>query len=367
MRISVKAPLKAILAGEHAVVYGYPAVAVALDTYVRVTAEPGDDSFRVETELSCEGNVRAEITRDGNVKGFRSESLHEELTYVATAVRKASEEFDAPPSNLRILSEAPPASGLGTSAAVTAAVLLGLAEVSGVNVSREEIRRLVREVELEVQGKASWTDATVVTYGGFVRVSGREFELIEPERNPVLVVAHSQEPSRTGEMVRRVAELRERLDIVDGVMELIGELVDDLEAALRGWGLKDRRGAHERQPRAVGGPERLHACPGGDRTRIQERGRLRGEGYRRRRRRMRGRVIREGGGCETCRRNAKRLRLRGVRHSSEPLRCENRGLGILANNAFIFLNATSAIIVPVTRTASMPSSFSRRIRYRGRR
>ncbi|WP_457620004.1 mevalonate kinase [Methanopyrus sp.] len=233
MRVTVKAPLKTILAGEHAVVYGYPAVAVALDTYVMVTAEPGDDSFRVETELSCEGNVEAEITRDGNVKSFRSESLYEELTYVAVAVRKASEEFDALPSNLRILSEVPPASGLGTSAAVTAAVLLALAEVSNVDVSREEIRELVREVELEVQGKASWTDATVVTYGGFVRVSGREFEPIKPKRDPVLVVAHSREPSRTGEMVRRVAELREKLDVIDGVMELIGELVNDLEVALR--------------------------------------------------------------------------------------------------------------------------------------
>ncbi|WP_168168826.1 mevalonate kinase [Methanopyrus sp. SNP6] len=238
MRISVKAPLKAILAGEHAVVYGYPAVAVALDTYVRVVAEPGDDSFRVETELSCEGDVMADITRDGNVKDFRSESLREELTYVATAVRKASEEFDAHPSNLRIMSEAPAASGLGTSAAITAAVLLALAEVSNVDVSREEIRKLVREVELEVQGKASWTDATVVTYGGFVRVSGREFKPIEPERDPVLVVAHSQEPSRTGEMVRRVAEFRERLGIVDGIMKLIGKLVEDLEVALHDGDLR---------------------------------------------------------------------------------------------------------------------------------
>ncbi|WP_456481998.1 mevalonate kinase [Methanopyrus sp.] len=233
MRVSVRAPLKVILAGEHAVVYGYPAIAVALDSYVRVTVEPGGDEFRVETELSCEGDVRAKITRDGDVKGFRSESLREELTYVATAVRKASEEFGSPPSDLRITSEAPLASGLGTSASVTAAVLLALAEVSDVDVSKEEIRRLVREVELEVQGKASWTDATVVTYGGFVKVSGREFEPIEPGRDPVLVVAYSREPSRTGKMVRRVAELRERLGIVDGIMGMIGELVEELEVALR--------------------------------------------------------------------------------------------------------------------------------------
>ncbi|WP_457614189.1 mevalonate kinase [Methanopyrus sp.] len=233
MRVTVRAPLKAILAGEHAVVYGYPAVAVALDTCVRVTAEPGHDNFRVETKLSCEMDVRAEITRDGNVKSFRSESLREELTYVAVAVRKASEEFDAPPSDLKIASEAPPASGLGTSAAVTAAVLLALAEMSDVDVSKEDIRKLVREVELEVQGRASWTDATVVTYGGLVRVSGREFESIEPKRDPVLVVAHSREPSRTGEMVHRVAKLREQLNVIDGIMELIGEIANDLEMALR--------------------------------------------------------------------------------------------------------------------------------------
>ena len=94
--VQASAPGKCILFGEHAVVYGQPAVAVAIDQRISVELEPSD-VWRID-------GMRFEPHRHPHV-----EALKQRLW------------ADGPPLSIKILGEIPPASGLGSSAALSVA------------------------------------------------------------------------------------------------------------------------------------------------------------------------------------------------------------------------------------------------------
>ena len=90
------APGKCILFGEHAVVYGHPAVAVALDQRISVNIEPSKD-WRID-------GMRFDAARHPHIK-----SLLQRLWE------------GGPPLSIKIQGDIPPASGLGSSAALSVA------------------------------------------------------------------------------------------------------------------------------------------------------------------------------------------------------------------------------------------------------
>lgn len=139
-----RTPAKAILFGEHAVVYGEPAVAMAIDLYSNVEILPSKE-FLVDNSPPD--------------RRFHSYIL-------------AAYEFSKFSGNVhvKIRSHLSASSGLGSSASVTVGTLSTLFGMMG-KWSREEIARNAFEVEYYVQGRASPVDTSTVTAGGFVIVS----------------------------------------------------------------------------------------------------------------------------------------------------------------------------------------------------
>lgn len=138
--VSASAPGKVILFGEHAVVFGEPAVAVAVDLRAEVYSRP-----------------HAEWRADGA-------SLDDpKYAYVKAAVERSGK---GSPQWLEIRSRLPLGAGLGSSAAVTVATLAALQGTG----SRERIARDAFEVELAVQGRASPIDTSTATAGGGILV-----------------------------------------------------------------------------------------------------------------------------------------------------------------------------------------------------
>ena len=99
--VQASAPGKCILFGEHAVVYGQPAVAVAIDQRMSVSLELSKD-WRID-------GMRFHPERHPHV-----EELKQRLW------------SDGPPLSIKILGEVPPASGLGSSAALSVAASAAL-------------------------------------------------------------------------------------------------------------------------------------------------------------------------------------------------------------------------------------------------
>ena len=137
------APGKLILFGEHAVVFGEPALATAIDLRTEVFA-------RLHDEWLVDGASLQDT----------------KYAYVRRAVESS---WKGPPLWLEIRSMIPLGCGLGSSAAVTVATLGALAALQG-PLDAESIARAAFEVEHAVQGRASPIDTSTATHGSAVLV-----------------------------------------------------------------------------------------------------------------------------------------------------------------------------------------------------
>ena len=112
-RVTASAPGKCILFGEHAVVYGQPAVAVAIEQRISVTIETLDstsESWKIDGR-------QFEPKRHPHVQALRN--------------RLWQLQKGAPNLTIRISGEIPPASGLGSSAALSVAASAALRTARG--------------------------------------------------------------------------------------------------------------------------------------------------------------------------------------------------------------------------------------------
>jgi mevalonate kinase len=137
--MAASAPGKLILFGEHAVVFGEPALSTAINLRAEVYARP-------YTQWLADGA-----------------SLDEpRYRYVKAAIAKAK---SAGPLWLEVRSMVPSGAGLGSSAAVTVAVL-GTLHGMVSPLDPKTIAREAFEVEHEVQGRASPIDTSTAAAGG---------------------------------------------------------------------------------------------------------------------------------------------------------------------------------------------------------
>ena len=221
-------PGKAILFGEHAVVYGEPAVVLSLDIYttVEVHEATGGTDHRFQ----------------GDSGAWRRNPYLQEI------LGKGS----SPPAghlDVRVRSQIPPASGLGSSAALVAPLTAILRAREG-PVDRGTLARESFLAERAAQGVGSPVDTTAVTAGGIVAVGppGREGEELwtipavegrgpwtvrrVPDPGWTWVVGYTGVPKQTGRTVNRV---RQRLQETDGpeLLAAFGSLARTGEDALR--------------------------------------------------------------------------------------------------------------------------------------
>ena len=203
---------KAILVGEHAVVYGAPALSVALDRGVRVTVED-----------------RAAAAREAAL-----------AAPVEEALRRIAEALGADLSRLRVVidSEVPHGAGLGASAALCVGFARALLARKGRSAPpHAEVVALAGLGEAVLHGNPSGIDAEVAAGGGIVRFLRGEppvVERIEVKEPLPLVVADTGAPAPTREMVERVAARRKTAPgATDALFDLAGALVEAAVPAVR--------------------------------------------------------------------------------------------------------------------------------------
>lgn len=200
------APGKIILFGEHAVVYGRHAVVSAINLRCRVSVRKSD-RFLIRSSLGESGLD------------------YQRHPYVVQAVKRFGELRNIPGAEIEIESEIPIGSGLGSSAAVIVATIAALnAEFDG-DMDKEGIFQMAKQVEIDVQGRASGIDPFISTFGA---------SWLFPERRkvemPFKFFVINFGSRSTAEMVAKVAELRERHpEVVDKIFDAIDAI--SLEAS----------------------------------------------------------------------------------------------------------------------------------------
>lgn len=150
------APGKIILFGEHAVVYGRPAIAIPLSQLraTAVVAPATQSGIRL---------IAPDLGQDVLLAGAPPDDpIAAVIRQVQTAVHRPT----LPDMTITVSSQIPIASGLGSGAAITAAVVRALADFLGMGhqATPEWVSALTYEVEKIHHGTPSGIDNTVVAY-----------------------------------------------------------------------------------------------------------------------------------------------------------------------------------------------------------
>lgn len=153
-RVRASAPGKIILFGEHAVVYGQPALAVPV-TQVQATAtiEPSAEGWMIDArDLGRLYRLEEAPTNNPLAAVIRLTLTHLNISLTRHV------------SRVTIFSTIPIASGLGSGAAVSAAIVRALSEYLGYPLTDAEVSALVFETEKLLHGTPSGIDNTVIAY-----------------------------------------------------------------------------------------------------------------------------------------------------------------------------------------------------------
>lgn len=202
--ITTAFPAKCILFGEHAVVYGEPAIAVPVSA------------------------LRATVTLDTTSKGFKiiAEDTDEVITapvdhplwYAAQMAFEACGSVSLLPSvSLKIRSDIPIASGLGSGAAVSAALIAAILNYCDVNFDLEKLNQLVFSVEKSHHGTPSGIDNTVI-------VHEKPLYFIKDQQKTLLVV-----PKPFQVVIANTGIAASTKSVVDAVRALYEESADARE------------------------------------------------------------------------------------------------------------------------------------------
>ena len=232
------APGKVYLFGEHAVVYGEPAVPCAIERRATVSVERrDDDAVSVSAaDLSLEGFT---VEYSGGIDGRPDVAVDERLIdaamgYVDGAIEQARDAANESNAgfDVSIESDIPLGAGLGSSAAVTVAAIDAATRELGVTLDSNEIAERAYRVEYDVQeGQASRADTFCSATGGAVRVEGEDCRSLEAPDLP-FTIGFDGGAGETGALVSGVRRLREEYGFAARTVETIGDLVREGERAL---------------------------------------------------------------------------------------------------------------------------------------
>ncbi len=218
------ASAKLILFGEHAVVYGRPALALPIPLGVEAEAQKGGTgvhlaiprwgiSQRVNLESGGGLDAMLRIVLDG--LGLTGESMRMEMT-----------------------PHVPRAAGLGASAALAVAAIRAIGGAFDCDLSDEAVNDLAFECERGAHGTPSGIDNTVATYGKAIRYqsrsNGKSVVRDLPVAAPIpLVIGHSGKESLTSQTVAGVRDAwQANRDRLDTLFDQIAGLSEAGESAL---------------------------------------------------------------------------------------------------------------------------------------
>ncbi len=233
-QICACAPGKTILMGEHAAVYGYPAVAVPLpDLRVQICIEASglavpncwEDSFSFEvcgSEVLLEKKQRIAFL---NCLEMASQLVFEKSLYTFA------------PQRLRIVSNLPLGAGMGGSAALSVALLrLFLnARDSQIAMPHDQLILWAHMLEKNFHGNPSGLDVAAVLADGPIEfVKGIGAKSLRAGADFWLLLVDSGARSLTIDMVNRVAAMRSSSpDVVNKSLARLGDLTLSSVDALR--------------------------------------------------------------------------------------------------------------------------------------
>ncbi|BBB27203.1 mevalonate kinase [Amphritea japonica] len=227
MRIKVTAPGSLMLMGEHAVLFGQRALACAVDKYITVMLTPRTDRVvTIDSALAQYSSNLDNLTEDPS------------LSFVLAAIKRQLVKLPAG-FDLQIVSEFSHTVGLGSSAAVTAAVVTALQAYIGreavdADFLFDEALAVVHEVQ---DGRGSGTDLVAAVYGGVVGYTAATDDagpMIKAlQGRPEISLFYVGYKMKTPDVLKFVEGKAQRYPwLYSGIYRLMGETTEEAETAV---------------------------------------------------------------------------------------------------------------------------------------
>lgn len=238
MKASATAPGKIILTGEHFVVYGEPALVMAINRNVHVTVkERSDRLMRVTSTLGFVGTF--EGTKFKPEKG--GAEARRILTPIKVSAQAALSHLKEDSGlNIEVDSNIPVAVGLGSSGALAVATVAAVGKLFGVDFTEREVIRLSLEAEKFVHVNPSGIDQSISAKGGVILYKrGEGASSLDIEPMIPIVIGNTGIRRNTGKLVDGVRERRNRFpSLMTPLIHVAGELTVQATEALRRGDLK---------------------------------------------------------------------------------------------------------------------------------
>ena len=215
---AVSVPGKAIVLGEHAAVYGHPALVTAADLRLHCMARTTGDG-RITVEGDPEFRTGAMPTEEAIRLSRSTDAPVSRLAYLACGAALAHSGASSETGlAMRIASDIPAGSGLGSSAALSVGVVAAVFAALGHRAEPGTLASIAKQVEARQHGRPSGVDVEAVLRGGTLwcrRTSDGTLDCMPVASAPSslerLELYHTGTPAEsTGDMVAAVARLRER-------------------------------------------------------------------------------------------------------------------------------------------------------------
>ena len=220
--MKVLAPGKIILSGEHAVVYGKPALVMAVDRFAqaqsieeqscKIKFDCPDIGISSETEPDAISKI-ASLVEERYLsfvhnKSSENNTLTTPMDAYIDLLHILIQEFDVKIQkglHIKLSSQIPIGSGMGSSAATLVSVFKLMTEFFSLNFEKKRFLDFVLRAENFYHGYSSGVDPYISFHGGFIRYQNRDITDIPMPNLPAYVVFTGKPESTTSDCVSQVA------------------------------------------------------------------------------------------------------------------------------------------------------------------
>ena len=230
MRVTSKVPGKCILFGEHAVVYDFPAISMAIPLNSTCIVEENKHN-----SIEINFNTVNEKYEGNNLVNIEKEIPFNYSQFILGLTTLANN-FDIIIKDIKIelSSDIIPNAGLGSSASTSIALISAVSEFYDLTLNKAEILNHVLEMEKVTHGNPSGIDHTTCLYGNIIYFQKRRpFHFVYPPDDFHILITYTNQEHNTKEVVSNVKKLKdEESHFFDSIVDKIGFYTEIAELEL---------------------------------------------------------------------------------------------------------------------------------------